>query len=135
MVVRGRGQKGEVGGSFLFLSCFWGGHGNYRGEQLLLGYNMRAMLSARCSSCRAALAASYRALTNQGAPETSRNTETWWPRQKLRSAVLCSLVACPATSGKAPGTGNLACECYGAGALQASSCTEVGRQKHMLVAS
>lgn len=45
-----RGQKGAVGSPPLFLSCFCGGHGNYCREQLLRGYDMRATLSASCSS-------------------------------------------------------------------------------------
>ena len=130
-------QKGAVGGPLLFLSCFCGGHGNYCREQILLGYDTRATLSAPCSSRRAALAAGYCAQTNQGASDPSRNSERLGGPGSS-SGALCSVlgspVACPATLGRGPGTGNRACGCYGARALQAPSCTEVGRQEHALVA-
>lgn len=116
-----------------FYPAFGGGHGNYYGEQVLLGYDMRTALSTPCSSRRAALAAGDWAPTNRGASEPSRNSERL-SGPGSSSGALCSPVTCPATLGRAPGTGNPACGCYWARALQASSCPEVGRQEHALVA-
>lgn len=133
----GGGQKGEVGGSPLFFPCFCGGHGNYCREQPLLGYDTRATLSTLCSSRRAALAAGYCAQANQGASDPSRNSERLdGPGSSLGAlcSVLASLVAYLATLGRAPDTGNPPSGCYGSRALQASSCTKIGRQEQTLVA-
>lgn len=120
---------------FIFIFC--GGHGNYCREQLLLGYDMRAMLSAPCSSRRVALAAGYCAQTNQGPSDHSRyNERLGGPGSSSGELcfVLVSLGSCSATLFRAPGAGNPVCGCYRTRILQASVCTEVGMQEHTLVA-
>lgn len=87
----------------------------------------------QCWALPAAAAAGYCAQTNQGASDPSRNSERLGGPGSS-SGALCSPVACPATLGRAPGTGNPACGCCGARPLQAPSYTEVGRQEHALVA-
>lgn len=87
----------------------------------------------QCWALPAAAAAGYCAQTNQGASDPSRNSgRLGGPGSS--SGALCTPVACPATLGRAPGTGNPACGCCGARAFQASSYTEEGRQEHALVA-
>lgn len=81
---------------------------------------------------QAALAADYHSQANQGASDPSRSSKSLCgPGSSFGSlcSVLASLVSCPDTLGRAPGTGNSACDHYGARALLASSCTEAGRQE------
>lgn len=81
---------------------------------------------------QAALAADYHSQANQGASDPSRSSKRLCgPGSSFGSlcSVLASLVSCSDTLGRAPGTGNSACDHYGARALLASSCTEAGRQE------